>query len=519
MQSHTHTHPKLSQWLNEAKQMSGYSGVGSVAPEDELTEDEAKQYREKKDVSVLKHWQFRIAILPTKDNLNKAMQAITQLFDQKKYDFVFKVLSLNDKECNWDGTRFDPKKAILKNDREQRGKEICVHMRFNPKTQSFECTPLQWKTVMLECWQALVAHQVEGIGYTYTPSGDKAVMAESGYLTPFSYASFKPETGRHGILYQTNYNPNTQRDPLARIVISKEDLSKYELVKQAEDMHSFRSATIRQHSEDATQLLTAQFKAINDAKAYPSLDTLLKRLKDEVYKGKVVHPNTFEKIIDVIEELIPRIERTQLISRWGRQLNDLLDKLKKNQFDAETRAILKNVISEIAKFKNEHLAHCIHDIQKDFKDIQPKLYDLTQGLNVDILIIKSPVKMQYLYRQCMHYLREKEAYVMFYQAKETRDAKEQEGTLEHRIKRANISVAKSACLYKIIENIPDIEQWHRFQQHTELLKRQLEVCKKHGLFHSEETANLLKLYSLYEKIIEVVQESSLEERAKAAKCK
>lgn len=519
MQSHTYANRKISDWLNEAKHKTGYLGVGSNNPHDELTADELKRYREKKDMTVLKEWQFHIAILPTKENLSKAMFAIAELFDQKKYDFVFRVLSLNNNECNWDGALFDPKKEPAPSDRDQRGKEMSVSMRFNPKTQSFECTPEQWKTVMLECWQALVKHQVEGIGYAHTPFGDKAVMAESDCTTPFSYAAYKQDAERHGILYQTAYNPNTHRDPLARVVISKADLAKYDLLKQADEMHALRASSILQHSTNTAKLLTAQFKAIHDAKAIPALDIQLKRLRDDVYKNKTVDYHVFEKLIEAIDALVPHIERAQLISRYHHELYPLLDKVKKNQLTPHVRENLKNIMMEIAKYRKESLSKHIQAIQQDFKSIQSKIPDLITGIDLDQLIIKSPVQMQYLFRQCMHYIREKEAFTMFYHPKEPHDAKEQATSLESMIKRANISVTKSGCLYQLLDNIPDTEQWHRFQQHTELLRLQLESCKKQGLFHREETGHLLKIYSQYEKIVEAVEKSSLEERAKAERFK
>lgn len=172
-------------------------------------------------------WQFRIAVYPESRNLTTAAQAVGELFCA--FDLEFKCLVLNDpmqpnlEALGWDGTQTQ---LTHGSDRDQRGKEICVYMRYASQQQRYEREAKEWKHIMLRAWKCLEDAQLN-FGYILPPPGDHAVTTEAGIVTPFSYTANKPWQGRHGILHSHSYNPYHYPDPLAEVKISKHDLLEY----------------------------------------------------------------------------------------------------------------------------------------------------------------------------------------------------------------------------------------------------------------------------------------------------
>lgn len=162
-------------------------------------------------------WQLRISVEPTEENLNKAAFVLKDFFNAyqevpslevKCFILPSEDKSSEDKKRDWDPV------FLTGNDRNQRGREICIYIGQKIKAENkFVKTAEEWKQLMLSLWKALQDANVL-IGYAITPSGDKAVPAEPGLLTPFSYTSFKPYAQRHRILHQTEYNPIGFDDPL-----------------------------------------------------------------------------------------------------------------------------------------------------------------------------------------------------------------------------------------------------------------------------------------------------------------
>ncbi|HHF7374982.1 DUF5617 domain-containing protein [Legionella bozemanae] len=176
-------------------------------------------------------WQFRISILPTRENALKALNALATLEQfQSTQHPEFKVFLPDD---NNDLSSWDP--TFRGGDRDQRGKEICVYMEQvlgRNKPEYYEGnypSPDYLKSLMLSMWKGLQDAGVE-LAYSIPSEGEKEVLCDSGLITPFCYSSFKPYQQRHGILHQVeNYNPKEYQDPLEGVSISLEDLQEYNI--------------------------------------------------------------------------------------------------------------------------------------------------------------------------------------------------------------------------------------------------------------------------------------------------
>lgn len=291
-------------------------------------------------------WEFRIAVYPSRENLNKAVEALEHLFEIKnkgRSRIDFKCLALNNPDemdeetflTQWDGTR------SRGSDRDQRGKEISVYMTHEfLNGHFFQRTPEEWKELMLECWKALLDAGVEGIGYMGCPLGDKSVPAEIGLNIPFTYTSYyKPYNGRHGILNQTNnYNPFNHEDPLAGVVITSDDLSRHNIALScADDLLQYRVNYLNEHLPREKELV---------------LENLMR------VKNKCVDNNNIMYVIETLS------------AAHHPQASDLLYFLNKSNND------FMNVLEKIKSFLN--------NIDMD---------------RLKMIIASQPVKMEAFYRQ------------------------------------------------------------------------------------------------------------------------
>jgi hypothetical protein len=176
------TEQRKQKFKNNAKTASGFVSYPSS---DEIKVDNSL-------------WELRIAIEPTRENLNKAADLLAEKLSSIHPDISFKVLFLNDEQkkqteihqVSWDPS-FDPK-----TDRNQRGKECCIFMNFDKTKGTYELPPEEWKHLLLSAWEILQdpANGIKGLGYT-TASGDKAITTDFGLRTPFSVASNRPYKG------------------------------------------------------------------------------------------------------------------------------------------------------------------------------------------------------------------------------------------------------------------------------------------------------------------------------------
>lgn len=170
-------------------------------------------------------WQFRITIKPDRTNAIKALNAFKDLQQFKRsHHPEFKVFlpSQNSDLTTWDA-------SLKGGDRDQRGKEICVHMEhlangYNPGYYSGSYPDAEFlKKLILDMWKVLQDAGVE-MAYISPGIGEQELSCEAGMITPCFYSPFKPHKGRHGMLNQTQFNPLNLSDPLSAVIISAEDL-------------------------------------------------------------------------------------------------------------------------------------------------------------------------------------------------------------------------------------------------------------------------------------------------------
>lgn len=145
-------------------------------------------------------WEFRISLLPEPENLKKAAKLLGPIFAAEDLEFEF--LSLNGPDpskWSWDATeaKLDDQGS---SDRDQRGKECCVYVRFPVGSDIAEKTPTQLKALMLKAWRVLQKNNIQ-FGYVSPPTGDKAISVQGFFVSPFSYAANRPWLGPHAILF------------------------------------------------------------------------------------------------------------------------------------------------------------------------------------------------------------------------------------------------------------------------------------------------------------------------------
>lgn len=164
-------------------------------------------------------WQFRVSILPTEANINKAFTALNNKLALANDHPDIKLAYLRDNEINlWDGTLSDG------SDRDQRGKELCVYMDRVQGGTNFAFSEEYIKGLMLTIWKILEDAGVE-ISYITPTNAEKEMASDTFILTPFTYSSFKPYESADGILHANEYNPNKyEKDPLKGVFFSHADL-------------------------------------------------------------------------------------------------------------------------------------------------------------------------------------------------------------------------------------------------------------------------------------------------------
>jgi len=221
-----------------------------------------------------------------KSPCNKAQEVFTRVL--LKYGLGCKLLSLNEADksdissVKWDAT-MSTKENI--GDRHQMGKELCVYMHFDSQANTYQFQPEEYKAMMLDLWAELQKTGVS-IGYSGTPLGDRAVPAEEGLATPFSYAAFRPFINRYGILLQDKYNPYEFEDPLQGVVIGLEDLIEAGIdIVAMRQMQQNRLNWLSQHIEKAEQ-----------------------SIRDEISQGD---SNNVSKFLDYLEQM-DKLEGNQL---------------------------------------------------------------------------------------------------------------------------------------------------------------------------------------------------------------
>ncbi len=251
-------------------------------------------------------WEFRFALKPTRENINKAVDAALPVLFSSDWqgvepDFKFYLLNnlrnLLPKETGYEGPYVNLDNP---SDRDQRGKEFCVYMLQDSRGQ-FERTPAEFKELILKLWKAFRDSGVE-IGYISPQIGDRALPCDPGLTTPVSYSytahvrrwdaitnPFWEEIRRVGLpltdddfrlndlefnktqtLYTQRATEELQghRDPLAGVQISAADLSRHGIHAQAPiEMQAAKVKYLQNHYTQAVQDISRDLQA---QKAKPS---------------------------------------------------------------------------------------------------------------------------------------------------------------------------------------------------------------------------------------------------------
>lgn len=164
-------------------------------------------------------WKLYVSIKPTKENLQKALEALMEMpkfptstlpgvSDKRPPAMrIFVPFDSKQQPHYWDPT-FDTPVDGLVSPEDPRGGEVVIEVN------DILFTAEEYKKLMLQVWAALEKAEVE-LSYITPAISKKEVIAEKGIVTPFSYA-FPGENADNESL-------------LANVIISLEDLDKYKI--------------------------------------------------------------------------------------------------------------------------------------------------------------------------------------------------------------------------------------------------------------------------------------------------
>lgn len=173
--------------------------------------------------------EFRVHVDPTylmnRENFALVRRILEEVFEGEEVDI--KIIQLDDQQALKD---FDGTTNSFGNDRDQRGKEVCIYLPSIPEGNKHNIEHL--KKLMLTLWYKL--QQANVPLHSFTPPGDKAIRMES-FSTPFSFTfttAPKEWQKRHGILFKDCEHNNDFYDPnhpLHHIQFSAKNIRAYEL--------------------------------------------------------------------------------------------------------------------------------------------------------------------------------------------------------------------------------------------------------------------------------------------------
>lgn len=365
---------------------------------------------------IRREWEFRIAVYPSRENMIKAAKALEKVFSQEKMrGIVFKCLSLSKMEDAsskaWDGTQ-----ALFgePSDRDQRGKEICVYMRYDCRTNQYQRTPAQWKDLMLRLWRALLDEKVEGIGYIFPHQSEKKIDTEPTIYTPFMYSGFKSSLRKHGFLFETKYNPNQTEDPLKGITITKKDLVEHKIpLSHVREISRTRLAYLKDHLQKTTKILSNDINKLTEKLKH---ETITDNLNDEL---KHVENLLLNKIkLTEEQKNVLNNKMSDIISRTPRSDDANLSCIPVTQLQSYVAQILEGkVVKEeevkksISELKHEILENRdarVREIIRDFQEHPEAIQDFKlEEKQLTRLIDRYPAEMQLIFRKVIHLHREK----------------------------------------------------------------------------------------------------------------
>ncbi|AZL15576.1 hypothetical protein [Rickettsiales endosymbiont of Stachyamoeba lipophora] len=170
--------------------------------------------------------EFRIAIKPTAENLQKAFEiAYPILCDNGLHNW--KILNFPEVGTdlpNWDIYAGDDRF------RDQKGKELCCYISYNPHTKKAEKTSAEYKDLILKLVKSFVDNNIE-FGY-YPAQSDQAIKTEEHLPELVTYIStYKTRNRSDGLTNETDEAKfvanGWDRNPLLDIKLTSIDYQNY----------------------------------------------------------------------------------------------------------------------------------------------------------------------------------------------------------------------------------------------------------------------------------------------------
>ncbi|WP_058533834.1 glycine zipper family protein [Legionella saoudiensis] len=430
-------------------------------------------------------WEFRISLYPDSENLKKAAKLLTPVFATENLNFKFLILKDDSRveDIAWDGTQTNGANS----DRDQRGKECCVYIRFPEHSAVAEKTSAEIKAMMLKAWKILQENDIK-FNYMAPPYGDRAISVEGHLVSPFSYAANRPWKGEHGIMIADNYcqeasellslgsakyegyldlsksNPNPSSlpkiaelpthnplrftDPFADIEFTHKDMIKA----------GINIGHVLQEQFERCSYLMTHYNS-----AYLKNEEYLQQIASEAHDKEPILEQLdrwtqgLDQVSDEEKKTYIKDNRKQLewiCAHWPHQSDSAFSEAY-GPIDEIRHYLERDLIIEISgcidKFDREGANTQINKIKEDFARFLPDL-----NLNdLDLLIEKDPARMQVLFRRLIHTKHESEALVL-----------EQEKVHQHEI------------LFPLHEAITDLRLTNHKNLRNQLIKLQGELYQK-----------------------------------------
>lgn len=397
-------------------------------------------------------WELRFSIFPDQDNLNKAAEVIANtLLDEKniQHEFAFKMISFNkikdgEKLNSWRALGAEGAYTTLDNisDRDQRGKEFCLYLRFHREMGKPEQSPQEWKKIILKMWKALHDAKIK-MGYINPQIGDRELPCDT--MTPVSYmhtqdrdwksltenfwknvhewkGAFDKSTTLTNWLYQMDWEESPKADPLAGVKITWEDLEKagisYDSIFQ---MQKNKILYLEEHSRDSLAHFSNRMRQLPKITSATfsyeirkdfllnnlvSLESHIAKLADNLLAEEIL--SNIKDIIDEIVVAIPREDKYGVLT-LPPPINELLymhaDFPKKKNQPGYFKGFLQRVQNAIQYVKETYTEdkldaeyQRILNLYQQDKWIMTVIHELMNPSLFENLIANFPAVMELQYR-------------------------------------------------------------------------------------------------------------------------
>lgn len=348
-------------------------------------------------------WQFRIAVYPSQENLEKAFNALKSInyLHNPQAHPLLKIINTGNDFSTWDGALCDA------SDRDQRGKEICVYLPYNSSKSSFVFTQEHIKQMMLDMWKALEDHDVR-LSYIAPARDEKAIETDAGIYTPFSYSAFKPYNGPDGILHEEHYNPLNLPDPLEGLHLSLDDLR----LAGIQNFHDIaisiqRILYMEKHQRDVIGLLKNKIQQASENQS--DLPELLRKLQQNAQQE---NNEEIQKLLQTIHDRLtqnPEYLPTQL--RKNRTSYDgHMNHFVNSENNEAKLSFAKQLVSEVNELVDSTCVHIENMIQSGkYPELTALLPETKEELRH--FIAKNAFMMQSFVRQLTHLSHEQEVLI------------------------------------------------------------------------------------------------------------